>query len=372
METSITLYCPGALAGRFEEALAGIEPRANTLIRTLLARARPVMVDPPEAEPPPTLPLESPEERWLRSCFEVPAGASIGAYAAAGASSGARAETGCGTSIPAGWIIRPVSLHVGLDHLVLLPPDSSELSAPESEALLAASRDWLAEEPVGLEALSPGLWQLTELTPELTRFDLMQGASSRQAAGRNIDAWLPKGPSSRGWRRLANELQMLWHDHPVNLARQARGLPVINGLWFEGRILAPGRRPFDVIVSEDLVLLGLGRLTGARTVRPTDRSAVNAALTDAMANPSSRCLIDPGCWQASSGEFGVSAWGEGWQKFAQWLIEFDAVVRPGRGRALRWLLSGHQRWVELELTRRARLRFWQHTPQQRWFEEMAP
>ena len=364
MDTSITLFCPGALAGRFEEAIAGIEPRAANLLQTLLARAHLVsggrkVID---RDGRTLIDRDGPEERWLRARFELNAESGIGAFA------GVQPDG----VLPSGWVIRLSSFHVGLDHLVLMPADALDLSEAESDALLAASRQWLADEPVKLDPIAPGLWQLTELKPELTRFDLMQGSSSRQATGRNIDAWLPSGPSARGWRRLANELQMLWHQHPVNLAREQHGLPVINGLWFEGRALAPGARPFDALISQDPVLLGLGRAAGARTLQPSDLCAITATLTDSDTSPGTRWLIDPGCWQSHSDEGDASAWREGWRAFGQWLTEFDTAIRPGRGTALRWLLSGHQHAVELELTRLARFRIWHRLRPQQWFEVASP
>src|SRR5690606_4093503 len=41
-------------------------------------------------------------------------------------------------------------------------------------------------------------------------------------------------PEGRPWRRLVNELQMLWFDHPVNQAREARGLRPVNSVWLYG------------------------------------------------------------------------------------------------------------------------------------------
>src|SRR5690606_33262738 len=40
------------------------------------------------------------------------------------------------------------------------------------------------------------------------------------------------------WRRVLNEVQITLHEHPVNLARTARGLPAVNSLWpwGEGRL----------------------------------------------------------------------------------------------------------------------------------------
>jgi hypothetical protein len=40
--------------------------------------------------------------------------------------------------------------------------------------------------------------------------------------------------TARAWRKLQNEIQMLWHISPVNEARQASGLPAINSIWISG------------------------------------------------------------------------------------------------------------------------------------------
>jgi hypothetical protein len=41
-------------------------------------------------------------------------------------------------------------------------------------------------------------------------------------------------------RRLQNEMQMLLYTHPLNDARQARGQPAINSVWFHGSGAVPG------------------------------------------------------------------------------------------------------------------------------------
>lgn len=73
-------------------------------------------------------------------------------------------------------------------------------------------------------------------------FSALQTADPRRALGRNVDQLLPTSTDqpdiARLWRRLHTEVQMLWHHHPVNEAREARGAPTINGLWLE-TALAP-------------------------------------------------------------------------------------------------------------------------------------
>jgi hypothetical protein len=49
-----------------------------------------------------------------------------------------------------------------------------------------------------------------------------------------LSDWWPQEDSLREWRRLLNEIQMVWHEHPVNLARAERGEVPINSLWLFG------------------------------------------------------------------------------------------------------------------------------------------
>lgn len=51
---------------------------------------------------------------------------------------------------------------------------------------------------------------------------------------RPIDSGLPRHALARGGRQLINEIQMLWHVHPLNAQRETQGLAPINGLWLSG------------------------------------------------------------------------------------------------------------------------------------------
>jgi hypothetical protein len=39
---------------------------------------------------------------------------------------------------------------------------------------------------------------------------------------------------AKKWRQMQNEIQMIWHDHPVNAARMERGELPINSVWLQG------------------------------------------------------------------------------------------------------------------------------------------
>ncbi|MFQ6707899.1 putative sulfate exporter family transporter, partial [Bordetella pertussis] len=53
-------------------------------------------------------------------------------------------------------------------------------------------------------------------------------------AGQRLRAWWTQDVAMRPWRRLLNEIQMVWYEHPVNEARAARGAAPINALWLYG------------------------------------------------------------------------------------------------------------------------------------------
>ena len=77
----------------------------------------------------------------------------------------------------------------------------------------------------------------------------LAGASRCARAGRNIEIWLPHeartGERSRARMKLQNEVQMAWFEHPLNVEREARGLPAINSIWLHGtRRDAARGRPF--------------------------------------------------------------------------------------------------------------------------------
>ena len=130
--------------------------------------------------------------------------------------------------------IQPVHLHATRDHLVLMHPDHIPLSATESAALLAEANPILQDEfKADVIAADPYRWFINP-----AHFASLATHSVDQAHGRNIDWWLPRDTvevgRARAWRKLQNEIQMLWHISPINEARHANGQPAINSIWISG------------------------------------------------------------------------------------------------------------------------------------------
>jgi hypothetical protein len=62
----------------------------------------------------------------------------------------------------------------------------------------------------------------------------IQTTAPTAALNKDISTYLPKGEGVTQWAAFTNEIQMLLFEHPVNQAREAKHLPVINSIWCYG------------------------------------------------------------------------------------------------------------------------------------------
>lgn len=130
--------------------------------------------------------------------------------------------------------LQPVHLHATRDHLILMAQSQIDLTANESADLLKVVLPFI-EEDFRSKVLFQGQrdWFISA-----GPFASLATHSIDQAHGRNIDWWMPRDTNESGiaklWRKLQNEIQMLWHIDPVNQEREQRGYPSINSLWISG------------------------------------------------------------------------------------------------------------------------------------------
>ncbi len=62
----------------------------------------------------------------------------------------------------------------------------------------------------------------------------IQTTVPEMALNKDVRAYLPKGDGATQWASFTNEIQMLLFEHPVNQAREAKRLSVINSIWCYG------------------------------------------------------------------------------------------------------------------------------------------
>lgn len=138
-------------------------------------------------------------------------------------------------------LLTPVHWRVGSDGVHLVDPDALALSDADSRALCDAVRPLFDAAGFTLAWGAALRWYVAH--------ESLQGlacASLDRVIGRNIDAWLPRQPAARQLRRLQNEVQMQWHHHPVNEAREAAGGLAVNSFWLSGCGRAQPVRADDV------------------------------------------------------------------------------------------------------------------------------
>ena len=161
------------------------------------------------------------------------------------------------------WIrVDPVQLIPDRDTLVLIPANQLELTADESLSLLDAFNAHFAQDGVQLVYGSSESWYLS-----LPQAVDIQTTSLAQAAFRNLQGLFPQGHASSYWRKLMNEAQMLFFNHPVNQARRDRGQAEINSIWLWGEGKLEDQqikaRPDAKIWGQGAYLQGLASLTQA-------------------------------------------------------------------------------------------------------------
>jgi hypothetical protein len=181
-------------------------------------------------------------ETWLRDAFEldVPLPAGALTLLAGGGDPGAD------------WWIRadPVHLRLMRDRLVFVPSAALRIQRSEADALCEALSHHFGAD-LELQVVDAERWVVR------TAGGLAASAQPPlQLAGRDVTLAMPPTASA-----LLNEAQMVLHAHPVNEAREARGEPPVNSLWFwgEGRVPRAVSKRWRSVTADDPLALGLAR-----------------------------------------------------------------------------------------------------------------
>ena len=181
--------------------------------------------------------------------------------------------------------LQPVHFHATRDHLVLMSQNQINLTPEESAQLLNAALPYI-EEDFERVLLFKGQYDwFIDAGP----FASLATHSIDQAHGRNIDWWMPRDTHEVGvakrWRKLQNEIQMLWHLDTTNEERSARGLPAINSLWISGigklnEVQTPDLfKKVDILYGTHPLLIGLAKFLGVPHQPELNASQLNNAFS---------------------------------------------------------------------------------------------
>ncbi|CAB3771040.1 regulator [Paraburkholderia solisilvae] len=310
-----------------------------------------------------------PHERWVANRFGVlPAAPAATPSVTAGSSAADEAPLAPymlladgGDPGHASWAcVQPVHVRIAHDHLVLIDPASLDLSDADAATLLAIARPLIEELGVRIEAPQPSRWYLSS-----DAFGTLAGASPLRASGRNIEIWLPHeahtGERSRAWMKLQNEVQMAWFEHPVNEAREARGLPAVNSIWFHAQGVArPVTSPFARVLSNAAATRGLALAAQVATGAPPHTFAelrVNDVAQAASTSADTLVELDP-----FSVPYITQDWANWNAAFAaleqDWFAPALAALQAGELAELGLTLCGDTGSVTLAVTRGNLRKFW--------------
>ncbi|NLY63342.1 MAG: hypothetical protein GX070_00045 [Alcaligenaceae bacterium] len=127
------------------------------------------------------------------------------------------------------WLLELAHIALGAASATLLTADDLAISEAESLALFESAQVVFAESPFKLLQFDTHHWQV-----QLPEGLMLPSLSPNVIASGLLNDWWPQDAATRPLRHLLNALQIEWHQHPVNLDRQKKGLPVINGAWVFG------------------------------------------------------------------------------------------------------------------------------------------
>jgi hypothetical protein len=279
---------------------AALAALALPQLQRLLGRMGEASLDtaPPESLSPPH------ERAWARHHGLAPQDGLVPQAAWAARASG----------LPEGaWAwITPCHWRVGSDHVAMSHLEELQLDDDAAAQVLAAVRPYFAEDGIELTAADPRRWLARSET-----FRTLPTASLDRAAGRVVDAWMPRQSAARPLRRLQQEVQMLLYTNHFNDERERRGLLPVNSFWVSGT----GALPTDFREAPGLQLEDLLRTPAlhgdtaawCEAWRALDAGPVAQVLAKAERGDTVRLTL--------CGEAGARTWSTadagGWRRFSR-------------------------------------------------------
>jgi hypothetical protein len=191
-------------------------------------------------------------------------------------------HTGATERAPAGqwWLAESIHLEAGVDR-VYLTAEAPELSPGEWRELERGFNQAFAA--AGFRLVDGAASHAYVASTAHLDVDTIDPARVR---GRDILQGFPRGADAAVLNRLMTEIQMWLHEHPVNIARQDRGVATINGLWIwgggQGPVITTKVAP-PALGTDDRFLRGLWALTGGAHERlPPTFEALDFERHDSM------------------------------------------------------------------------------------------
>ena len=154
----------------------------------------------------------------------------------------------------------PVNLSAGPRGLTVSPPSTLGITEQEASRIVRSVTDTLEGRAFGLRVADAQRWYGALPDVPDDRWWVPE-----DIAGEPVLNYLPRGESGTGMRQLLNEIQVILHQTPENLARRERGVVEVNSIWPWGWAARPLTRVGSQVarvIAEDPYAVGLAMLSG--------------------------------------------------------------------------------------------------------------
>jgi len=168
-------------------------------------------------------------------------------------------------------MVDPVHIRAEPDHALVHSAHALNLSHSEAEALLQTLNQHFKEDAIEFLAGNDNRWYITGVDGSQLNTQPLS-----RVADRNMTSFIDAGQQPQVWRQLITEIQMILHEHPVNLARADKNLLPINSVWCWGGHAPPvAVDPGDQrIFADDAFTSGLARLSAFKTFPVKEAAAL--------------------------------------------------------------------------------------------------
>jgi hypothetical protein len=242
------------------------------------------------------------------------------------------------------WLVAdPVTLVAGRDDVRLMGV-VHDLDSNDAQSLVAMLNAHFETDGLVFVAPQPDAW--------FVRAPARVALLTRQVAavtGRTLRDLLPSGADASTWQRWQSEIQMLLHQHPVNLARERDGRAPANSVWFsEGGTMPP--RDSAAESTRTFADSGVAMALAAhanQAARPVPQSLPSVLATVDVASKAIVALDAPVDLDAVECKWAAPAW----TALAERRLEALTLLADGGNGAFAWTTRRPSLW------RRTALRF---------------
>jgi hypothetical protein len=242
----------------------------------------------------------------------------------------------------ASWlIVHPAHIEIARSHLALHDLRKLQLQEAEARALFDCALPLFTDLGHSLLYGDAQTWFL-----RADGWNHLETSSPDAVLSMNLSDAMPSGDKARDFRRLQNEVQMLWFEHPVNTARAQRGLGAVNAIWPWGG----GATAADA--AANLSVLSVPGWLQAVATQVVDTPG---AVLDAPGEPLLVCgsLLGPGL----GGEW--SSWLDAMHQLESTLFAPTlALLGAGKVKSVRLVLSHRTALFDTTTTPMAQRAFW--------------